>query len=266
MKKIIVTPAGRKRYLEILLCNLLKCRNEFQEWHIWINTNVDDDKVYIKELSHRYDFIKPVELSVPFNNNLSIYSFFSNSKDPASVYLRLDDDVCYIRPGSIESVFKCRLEDEKPFLIYGNIVNNSVITYLHQQYGIMHNNKGAVNYECMDELGWKNPEFALEVHQNFFNHFNQQNLDIYNMSDWWLTKYERVSINAISWLGSTFDSFGGRVGEDEEHWLSCVKPAELGAPNKIHGGSLFVHFAFMTQRSFLEQTNLLERYRDIANR
>jgi hypothetical protein len=32
MKKIITTPSGRKRYLEILLEYLIKYKNEFNRW------------------------------------------------------------------------------------------------------------------------------------------------------------------------------------------------------------------------------------------
>lgn len=37
MKRIIVTPAGRERYLEVLLNNMIKCKDEFNEWHLWID-------------------------------------------------------------------------------------------------------------------------------------------------------------------------------------------------------------------------------------
>lgn len=40
MKRIIVTPAGRKRYMEILSSHLDKQRSDFDEWHIWQNTEI----------------------------------------------------------------------------------------------------------------------------------------------------------------------------------------------------------------------------------
>ena len=38
MKRIIVTPAGRKRYLAILIKYLVKQKHSFDSWQIWCNT------------------------------------------------------------------------------------------------------------------------------------------------------------------------------------------------------------------------------------
>ena len=61
MKIIVVTPAGRKRYLKILLKNLQKQKNDFDEWHLWENTRNKEDEIYIKELEKKYDWIKCIK-------------------------------------------------------------------------------------------------------------------------------------------------------------------------------------------------------------
>lgn len=264
MNRIIVTPAGRRRYLEILLLNLLKCRHEFDEWHLWKNTTNQDDIDYIDYLGANISFIKVKEPSIQYNGNYSIHQFFAQACDPNSVYLRLDDDICYIRPGSINTMYVGRRADFKPFLLYGNTVNNSVISYIHQRIGAC--SSPLINtYECMSPIGWNNNEFVEHIHNSFLFNLQNHNLDVYIFPDWLLLNYERVSINVICWNGSTFNDFRGEVGMDEEQWLSVDKPREMQMPNKINGSSLFVHFAFHTQRPYLETTELLNRYHTIAN-
>jgi hypothetical protein len=68
----------------------------------------------------------------------------------------------------------------------------------------------------------------------------------------------------ISWLGKEFKKFNGDVGLDEEEWLSCDKPKQIQMPNIIFGDSLFVHYAFFTQRQYLDNTNILETYKKIS--
>ena len=58
MKIIVVTPAGRERYLKILLKNLEKQKNDFDEWHLWENTRNKEDEKYIRNLEKEYDWIK----------------------------------------------------------------------------------------------------------------------------------------------------------------------------------------------------------------
>ena len=264
MNKIIVTPAGRKRYLEILLSHLLLNKSEFDTWELWMNTTNSEDISYMEEIASIHNFIKLRYLEVPHSGNLSIYSFFKYATDVNSVYLRLDDDIVYIHTGSITTIFTERIKDPFPFLMYGNIVNNALVSHLHQRTRALSSEK-PVTYQCMCPVGWNDPNFALEVHNNFFDKLNSNNLESYFMSNWFLHDYARVSINVISWLGKTFSEFNGEVGNDEEAWLSVDKPKSIGRPNLILGNTLFCHYSFFTQRGFLDTTDILEKYRKLAS-
>jgi hypothetical protein len=264
MKKIIVTPAGRRRYLEVLLQHLIKNKNEFDTWQIWVNTTDKEDIDYMVSIEQAHDFINLVYCKIPVNGNWSIHTFFVDCMDPNSVYLRLDDDIVYVHPGSISTMFENRIKDEGPFLMYGNIVNNAVITHLHQRTGVLPITK-PVNYACMDKVGWNDPEFAYTVHQNFFKKHKENRLEEYFMNNWILWDYERVSINGICWLGKTFAEFNGNVGHDEEQWLSVDYPASVKRPNKIIGNTLFSHYSFFTQRPYLDTTDTLSVYKTISN-
>ena len=98
MKRIIVTPAGRKKYLEILYRYLVRDYNygHFNEWHLWANTLIKEDIDYINFLSDKYDFIKIVNSKIPVDGIKSIGHFFEDYIDEKIVYLRLDDDIVWI--------------------------------------------------------------------------------------------------------------------------------------------------------------------------
>lgn len=264
MKKIIVTPAGRRRYMEILFNNLIKRRSEFDEWNIWINTEDTKDISYIESLSISNDFIKCVYPSVKVNGNKSIGSFFKNCINDDSIYLRLDDDIVYIDNGAISKIFKARESDENHFLIYGNIINNAVISQKHQQNGFFLHDFGEVSRDCLDEVGWNNPLFAEHVHNVFLNKINEKKVGDMYLNDIVIEDFIRVSINAISWRGLDFLQFQGVVGDEEEQWLSSDKPRQINKPNKIIGDAVFSHFAFFTQRDYLDSTDLLEKYKAIS--
>ena len=266
MKKIIVTPAGRKEYLEVLYKNLNKCRDEFDEWSIWVNTDNQSDIDFIKHLSSTNEYITLHYLNIPIDPNGShtatICKFFEGCIDENSVYLRLDDDIVYIQKDSIRKIFEFRIENKDYFLVYGNILNNALITNLYQQKGVC-TNLPTVTYNCLDGNGWLNGHFAHDLHNIFFEKYSTGNLDDFKINNWVLSNFERCSINAISWLGSSFKEFNGEVGVSEETWLSEDKPKELNKPNIIFGDGLFVHYAFHPQRQVLQFTDVLTRYSNL---
>jgi hypothetical protein len=263
MRKILVTPAGRKRYLEILLSNLKKVRNEFDEWILWVNTNDESDIDYMEQIEIKNDFIKLQRSKIPVNGNLSIYQFFKECVDENSVYIRLDDDIVYIEPDSINKIFEFRINNPQYFLIYGNIVNNAITSHLYQNKGIL-NNDIIFGYNCLDENGWNNPKASELIHNKFFELYDNNKTNEFLIDNHIINNYQRCSINVISWLGEEFKKFNGNVGHDEEQWLSCDKPKHIKMPNIIFGDSLFVHYAFFTQRPYLDNTNILERYKNLS--
>ena len=260
MKRIIVTPAGRKRYLEVLLLNLIKRKDEFDEWHLWLNTDNEDDLRYMYKLAEEVSFVYLKHGQGSPNGNLSIGQFFKYCISLNSLYLRLDDDIVYVKKGSIRAMFEKRQHDDS-FLLIGNIVNNSICSYLHQQTGSL-KTEARIGYSAMSDAGWKSSDFAMMVHENFFSKYPIA-LDNYNMNDYVLKDYDQISINVISWRGSDFAKFQGIVEGDEEPNLTMFKPKELGIPNKIAGNTLFCHFAFWPQREALDRTDLLERYKKL---
>lgn len=269
MRVVVVTPAGRARYLALLAKHLAAQKVDFDEWHLWLNANDPEDLRYCHRLAEEHEWIKavPCPVPVPSYSCMTIHHFFPACADPDTLYLRLDDDIVYLEPGFVAKMVQARLAHPDHFLVYANVINNAVITHLHQR-----NKRFAyprsVGYACMDEVGWNDPRCAEALHRAFLKSVHEGRLDDWHASfgAWDCIHHERVSINAICWLGRQFAEFEGRVGAEEEQWLSVDKPSATGRTNLIYGGAICVHFAFYTQRAHLDDTDLLAAYEALADK
>jgi hypothetical protein len=260
-KVVVVTPAGRKRYLELLIPQIVALKPYVDEYRLWANTTDEEDLKYMEEVAQQYpEFVVVEPLTVKHDGSMSIYSFFKNCVDEDTVYVRFDDDVILIdSPSAFTDLVRFRIANPQYFLVYGNIMNNAISSHIHQRLGNLNLDAGVAAYKCTDELGWNNPRFAANVHLQVLDgplsrfHF---------AGKWDLFDYERVSINCISWLGSNFAKFDGVVGFDEEQWLSVDKPKESQQMNCIFGGFVCVHYAFYTQRAYMDKTDVLNLYKE----
>jgi hypothetical protein len=272
MKRIVVTPAGRRAYMDLLAANLEAQRAAFDEWHLWLNTADAADVAFCKELSAQKDWVKTIELPngiVPSGDGCSIHHFFPiDARDPDALYIRIDDDVVWLSNGFVGAMFDevACMDRSKHFLMHSATVNNAVMSWLFQRRGLLPHSP-RVGYTCMDDVGWRDAGFAVAVHDAFVTDLRRGEGGRWKFDRWVLLDNERVSINCIAWHGADFDAFGGRVGADEEEWLSVQKPRELGKTNVVWGGAVCVHFAFFTQRGHMQNTGiearLLGEYRSL---
>jgi len=272
MKFVTVTPAGRRQYLDILAAYLLRNRDKIDEHHWWLNTRVPEDVAYVHRLADRYpDFfrvvIKPKDPGLSLGG--SIWSYLRDCTDPDTIYARFDDDICYMADDAVSNLRRFREENPEPFLVLGNIVNNAVCTHFYQRAGVVPTSWGAVANECMDEIGWRSPSFARRLHRRFL-----KDLEFGKQAKWKNVPMEidgtrRFSINAISWYGRDFLGIPELDTDDieEESFLTAVLPARMGRPNAVCTSALFGHYAFYTQRKYLEATSrdILARYRRLSS-
>jgi hypothetical protein len=271
---VVVTPAGRRRYMAILVRHVLRLCPVVDEYRVWVNTSVPEDIEYLESLPAQcppgFLTIERLPPGASVRGNESICHFFRNCADENTVYVRFDDDIVFIDDLDAFTAFvRFRISNPEPFLVYANILNNAVISFIHQRVGTLGLGDYEVAYHCMESLGWTSPECAAALHAEVLPALETtKGLERFRLPGFEpvFADYERVSINCISWLGSDFASFGGEVGCDEELWLSCTKPAESGRPNAMFGGFVVVHFAFHTQRAHLESrgSRVLHRYAALA--
>jgi len=282
---ISVTPAGRERYLKILVPYLLENRHLLSEHHFWLNTLNPGDIAYIESLADRYPDFFVINRREVFNKNSlfdSIWQYYQDYTEDDSVYLRLDDDICYIAPDAIPTLIDYRLAHTRPFLVFGNIINNAVCSHIHQSRGTIPLGWGATGYDCLDWNGWHNPRFAERLHKEFLADLRLDRLARWKFADWTIEDYRRFSINVISWFGKDMrlvdelrfrdlenagisDPVTGNQVAGEEPFVSEILPRRYSRPCEICGEAIFAHFAFYTQRPYLEEATALRvEYQSLA--
>jgi hypothetical protein len=218
MRKIIITPGGRKQYLEILVKYLERDfqNGDFEKWKIWRNTTNQTDIDYINYLSEKYNnWIEVIPCPVPFQEHFSrtIHAFYKTCTEDDAIYLRLDDDIVWIEKDAIKELFYFRIKNPNYFVVFGNIINNSICGYIHQHLGAIDYSKGINGYTCMDNIGWKNNEFAEHTHRTFFKNLFYP--EFYKFNKWELLGFIRFSINVMCWFGDDFKQFNNDIELDE---------------------------------------------------
>jgi hypothetical protein len=273
-RTVVCVPSGRKRNLEILVPYLLRDRDYINEVHFWLNTNNAEDVQYINDLAklhpNYFKLILPPDLErkLPRPSWASgVDRFYIHCTDPDTIYIKCDDDICYIEKGAIENLIKFRIEHRSPLLIYPNIVNNVMLSHLHQRFGCIPMTVGICKWDPFCDVGHKSGKAAGAIHESFLKSYKSGGVDSFKFPMFVLWEYVRVSIGFILFFGEDFAAFGGIVeDEDDEAFLSVALPAKLGRPNIIYGQKLVCHFSYGTQRTYLEaDTNLLARYKDIMH-
>lgn len=271
-KLVVVTPAGRRRYMEIALPYILRERGFIDEYRIWINTTNQEDLDYFNQIQAQYpDFITLETCPNPNETRIgvggwAIHNFFVNTIDENTVYIRVDDDIVWFDEDYFKKMYYFRISYPDFFFVSGNIINNSLCDHMHQRQGV-YPPQPVFGYTCLDEHGWANPSTAVYKHNTFLENVTNNDISKYRFCGaWTLDKYERISINSLCWFGKDFKAFGGVVADDEEPWLSSIKPAEVQRVGCVNGQALCVHFAFYTQRPHIESTTaLLSEYKKLSD-
>jgi hypothetical protein len=264
MKVVIVTPAGRKRYLKILFEYLNKQKDSFDTWQLWINTENANDISYCKDIASKHTWIQTYDLIVPFSGNGSINSFFRYAMDTDTIYIRLDDDIVYLEPNFIKKITEARLKYPSPPFIYPLIINNgNICHYLAKQNKFTDNNIDSAP-NGLNNLFY-NPKSAYEMHCEFIKKIKDKNISHYYTNSFIVNNFYRLSINCISWLGQTIAELNGNIYGDEEQFLSVTYPQYKNNPNMVYGNAICSHYAFISQRDFLDnETNILEQYQSLC--
>lgn len=269
-KCVVVTPAGRQRYIEILYCYLKSQREQFNTWQLWLNTTVKSDIEYMRSLERENSWIQCVEAQWTINGNRSIGQFFRYTVEPDTIYIRLDDDIVYLEPDFISTLYTQRLLHKEPLFVFPNIINNAIISHLHYKNNLIDYSAGVPGYNCLDKHGWKSGEFTEAIHTAFIDSIKTNTVNKWKSS--FTThvpiNYARVSINSIAWFGSEMEKIYHLIPPvDEEQNIAVTIPKKFKTPNLIVNTPLCAHFAFFTQRPYLEEhTTILQQYKGLADK
>jgi hypothetical protein len=156
-KLCVVVPAGRKRYLELLIPHIIRQKEIIDELRLWVNTDVEEDILHIHHLKEKYPNIITLEFHHPnvihYNKSIfSIHPFWKNTTDENTVYIRLDDDIVWMEENYLKNLYEFRIKNPSYFLVSGNVVNNAICDHFHQNMGV-YPPTPKFNFYCMDENG-----------------------------------------------------------------------------------------------------------------
>lgn len=255
---VVVTPAGRERYLSVLARHIL-ANSLVDEWQVWANTEDVSDLRYIRSLASNR--VRVVEGDWKWEGNWSIRHYYAGCDRDDTVYVRIDDDVVWMERDAIEKLVESRLEDPRPFLVYGTVVNSPLNSHHHERAGLIPGRSGTCGHNWVDPVGWGDGRFAVDLHRAFLSAPDARR---WYLHDRVLDYEDRMAVNVIAWTGADAKGWTKVVEGDEEAWLSCHMPKHLDRPNRIIGDSVFVHLAYFPQRETVDASKVLDQYRTLC--
>jgi hypothetical protein len=190
--------------------------------------------------------------------------------DPDTIYLRLDDDVVYLHEDAIENLVRARIDMPAPVAVFPIIINNAICSHFLQLCGKIPMEWGAVNAYCMDPTGWANGPFAVKLHEMLLEKIEQGDVEsLYLYQDFPLQPGTQFSVSCFASRGEDYAALpqpGVLVPDEEESWHTIHQPVAKGVPNILRGNALVSHWSFFPQHPFLNATDLLDRYRELADK
>jgi hypothetical protein len=265
-KIVVNTAAGRRRYMQYLVPQVLAC-NIVDRYDLWINTMNSQDIEFFRQIAQKYPKVNLIwQPDGVVDGNKSINVFYKQCMDENTIYFKLDDDIIWMEDDLIEKMVRFRIKNPDYFLVSPIVINNSLSTYLLQ----VHNKIKLYDYQSASSthpLLWESGKFAYDLHSWFLRNYLEtercSELHIGGVKPMGLTRF---SINAIMWFGTEMKKMHGDVPGDDEEYLSCIYPAKNGLANAWNGDSLCAHFAFFTQRERLDSEDILGQYGKILER
>jgi hypothetical protein len=266
MKLIVVTPAGREKYLR-LLSHYVLGSSEVAEWHLWDNCRNESDRAYLQTLAASDPRCKLKQLANADGGFTIIGSFFQFCDDPDAFYLRLDDDIVFIEEGFFSKfVARAMAERGKAIWFAPIIINNAICNFMLKHFSRVAIS-GPISCQAMCPYSWAHPSLPEALHPAFIEAVRTGRLGDFRVPDRDV-RLSRFSINAIGFFGAEKialgDTFMPPDCPAEEEWLSAILPAKIDRPGKIFGDLLVAHFSFYTQERRLLQTDILDAYYSLA--
>ena len=258
-KIVCNTAAGRRRYMQYLLPPIL-ASDIIDRYDIWINTVDACDIEFFKLIAQKYPKVNLVWQPDGIVDGInSINAFYRACVEENTIYLKMDDDIIWTEPDFFEKMVAFRVNNPGYFLVSPMVINNALSSYILQISGKLKLSK-YMNARANHSILWRSGEFAFELHDWFL----KTQLPDARYRQLYCGKrpiaMNRFSINSILWFGKDMKEFNGIIPGDDEEYLSCIKPTELGLTNCFNGDTIVSHFSFYSQREYLDRENILERY------
>jgi hypothetical protein len=271
---VVCVPSGRYRYLRVLLPYLLAERfaDIVDEIQLWVNTDVQSDLDYFVRMAAAHPRVTCVPNPGPLNKGLydarrdhwqfsdGIFRFYAGCIDPDALYLKVDDDICFVHDQFFSHALRDVLAREQTnYAVVGNVFNVPHVMKVLQDRGTIDNRLGHSTGDPRCPFACTSGEFAADIHRQFLEIVRLNDLECLYFDSHALTGRARIGV--MAWAGRSFQQFGGRVDPRDEVDLTTKIPERLLKPLWIVGDALVCHFAFSHQRAVLEdQTHILDEY------
>lgn len=278
-KVVAVIPAGRKRTMSLLMKYLAREQRSglLDGCQVWENTKDMDDLHWLRKLPMSYPWVEVKEpiggWVEPKQRNTG--KFYIHTMDRDTIYVRFDDDILYLHEDALNNLLKWHINHPDFFLVFPQIWNNAIISWLQMRAGHISPERGVVDGPyCMDPIGWGDPSFGEHAHRTLLEHIYADTVEDLYINDYELKEVARFSISCFSFFGSRMDDWNRKdpahrpnlpPNGDEEIWLTENIPSDLGWRNVVIGNSIVSHFTFFTQQAHILSTDILDHYRHIAD-
>lgn len=281
-KRVVAwTPFGRRRTYSLLIKYLQRDYEAGVIDEAWLYMNTDpvgqeDDIAFAHELAEQFDWVKLKRRPEGINlGNLPKQRYtglaYREMTDRDTVYVRLDDDVIYLHDDAIENLVRARLDMPAPVAVFPIIFNNAICSHFLQACQKVPMEWGQVGLYCMDPVGWASGPFAVKLHELLLSHIEAGTVeDLYLYQDFPIQPGTQFSVSCFASLGSMYADLphgpGILVPDEEESFHTVHQPLATGVPNILRGNAIVSHWSFFTQHPFLNNTDLLDRYRELADK
>lgn len=264
-KKIISVIVSRTDYLKSLYAILQRHYHEYDECHIWLNTDKDveiykntflpNNKIVIKE-----EIFDPLATGI-----MNLNKFYKKyAIDDNSIYIKIDDDVVWFEKDFFSKMFSYRILNKNNFLIYPLIINNAIITNILMRLGKLDWDPSCW-YQPMDPVGWGSGIFAEQLHNKFLEMVANQEDEKLKFEKWILDWKELVNINTVCFFGSDMKLVAPTLEfHADEAYFCHYGPSILHKQNIICGQFICAHYAFQPQKKYLDTTDILTRYEKLV--
>jgi hypothetical protein len=228
-------------------------------YDIWVNTTQSADLAFFDRLAAldpRVRLVAQPEGRVRGSHSIGEFHRFAVDED--AIYVRFDDDVVWLQPDFFEKHLAFRAANPDFLLTAPLVINNAVCTALLVETGKIDVSR-RVSFAALDKVGWKDGRFAESLHAMF--------LDLVEAGQWSKLHggacpiaLNRFSINCISWFGRDLAPYPDLIGIAEEYDWTVTSSWRTGRANCLATDAVVAHYAFYSQRHWMDRSDLLDRY------
>jgi hypothetical protein len=243
----------------------LLAEDGWDEMHVWMNTNNHDDLVFLSQLPKLDSRIKLQFLDCLAKTHVAD-GYYQQSRvagnlgewwpkhctDPDAIYVRFDDDIVFVEPGTVQALVQARLEYPDPYLIFPTIINNGIMAFFLEEEGKLKNpTYKSYSPYVFDPLIWS-ADLCFDIHDQFLKGAVKHGVEHFHMRNREIAP-QHISINCMTYFGKDIASWGGKFDHNgEEGFITCQVPYWARRNLMVLGSKVVSHFAFSPQRAHWE--------------